>query len=71
MHDTVVARAQISLYGAHGDAGRSPGTYGKTVTGSASTGNWVMYAKVNPGAWIKWHWRSNPQTLYVVSGTMD
>jgi quercetin dioxygenase-like cupin family protein len=49
----------------------APGTYGKTVTGNALTGNWVMYAKVRPGAWINWHWHSNPQTLYVVSGTMD
>lgn len=47
------------------------GTYSKNVTGSSSTGNWVMYVKVNPGAWINWHWHSNPQTLFVVSGTMN
>jgi oxalate decarboxylase/phosphoglucose isomerase-like protein (cupin superfamily) len=49
----------------------APGTYGKDVTGSPATGNWVMYVKINPGAWIKWHWHSNPQTIYAVSGTMD
>ncbi len=48
----------------------APGTYGKNVTGSASEGNWVMYAKVNPGTWINWHWHRNAQTLHVVSGTM-
>ena len=42
-----------------------------TVTGSPSTGNWVMYVKISPGAWINWHWHTNPQTLYVVNGTMD
>jgi hypothetical protein len=27
----------------------APGAYGMNVTGSAETGLWVMYAKVNPG----------------------
>jgi len=49
----------------------APGTYGMNVTGSAATGQWVMYAKVNPGAWVNWHWHSNSQTMYVVSGVMD
>ena len=49
----------------------APGTYGKNVTGSAATGNWVMYVKINPGAWINWHWHSNSQTLYAVGGTME
>ncbi|HKN61773.1 MAG TPA: cupin domain-containing protein [Candidatus Acidoferrales bacterium] len=47
------------------------GTYGVNVSGNASTGNWVMYVKVNPGAWTNWHWHTNSQTMYVVSGTMD
>ena len=49
----------------------APGTYGMNVTGSTTAGNWVMYVKVNPGAWVNWHWHSNAQTMYVVSGTMD
>lgn len=49
----------------------APGTFSKKVTGSQTTGQWVMYVKVNPGAWINWHWHSNPQTIYAVSGTMD
>ena len=49
----------------------APGTYGKNVTGNASTGNWVTYVKVDPGAWINWHWHTNAQTIFAVSGTMD
>jgi len=48
----------------------APGTYSKTVTGSAASGNWIMYVKFNPGAWANWHWHRNLQTMYVVSGTM-
>src|SRR5262249_44075798 len=48
----------------------APGTYSKTVTGSATSGNWIMYVKFNPGAWANWHWHRNLQTMYVVSGTM-
>jgi quercetin dioxygenase-like cupin family protein len=49
----------------------APGTWSKMVTGSPETGHWIMYAKVDPGAWINWHWHSNPQTMFGVSGTME
>ena len=49
----------------------APGTFGNSVQGSARTGNWVVYVKVNPGASINWHWHSQSQALYGVSGTMD
>jgi len=49
----------------------APGTYSKTVTGSASTGNWNVYVKVNSGARINWHWHRNSQTMYIVSGAME
>jgi quercetin dioxygenase-like cupin family protein len=49
----------------------APGTYSKDVIGSAKTGNWIMYVKFNPGAWANWHWHSNPQMMYIVSGTMN
>ncbi|HEY3454226.1 MAG TPA: cupin domain-containing protein [Bryobacteraceae bacterium] len=49
----------------------APGTYGKDVIGTAQTGNWVMYVKFNPGAWANWHWHKNPQSIYMVSGTMN
>ena len=49
----------------------APGTYGKDVIGNAKTGNWVMFVKFDPGAWANWHWHSNPQTMFVVSGTMN
>jgi quercetin dioxygenase-like cupin family protein len=56
--------------GAWAEDADAPGTYGKTVMGSASSGNWIMYVKFNPGAWANWHWHRNAQTMYVVSGTM-
>ncbi len=49
----------------------APGTYGTDVTGNAKTGNWIMFVKFNPGAWANWHWHSNAQRMYVVSGTMN
>ena len=49
----------------------APHTYSKHVSGDAAHGNWIMYVKIDPGAWINWHWHSNPQNMFGVSGTME
>ncbi|MGE5113103.1 MAG: hypothetical protein ACM3JB_19750 [Acidobacteriaceae bacterium] len=30
----------------------APGTFSQLVAGSPESGHWVMYVKVDPGAWI-------------------
>ena len=49
----------------------APRTYDKVVSGDPMHGHWIMYVKIDPGAWINWHWHSNPQSMFGVSGTME
>jgi quercetin dioxygenase-like cupin family protein len=49
----------------------APHTYSKRVTGEAAHGEWIVYVMIDPGAWINWHWHSNPQNMFGVSGTME
>ena len=49
----------------------APHTWSQLVRGDPAHGHWIMYVKIDPGAWINWHWHSNPQSMFGVSGTME